>query len=398
MRKSLRALGAAVAFATMITLAGCGDGAAEPADAEQATDQAQTDAPSEAAADLSPEAQAAADIVAAASTPVDEFTAPGPAVDGSVLEGKTVYYIPATLQVPLLNIVGEAVTGALGEVGAKVQVCDAKANPADAASCITQAIDAKAAVVVSTGMPKEFAPAAFDALLASGIPWVQAFTSVEGDEDPAQVAYVTSDNVLLQSWAANWVIADSDAQAKVLVIKLTDTPATTAWADFGILATYENGCPECDVEVIEINSGQTDRLPSLVSSALVANPDIAYVQSQFDQFLPSVTQAIQSAGRDDVKVVSVDGLLSTLQDLESGRNVAASVGFNQNAFAWYIADAAVRLADGEGAVVKLDFPFRRIFTEQNVGDLTLTPEAQATGEWFGKADYQAGFLKLWGIS
>jgi ribose transport system substrate-binding protein len=393
MRKSLRALGAAVAVATMITLAGCGGGA----DPEQTADAGQTAGPSETAADLSPEAQAAAEIVKAASTAVNEFTAPGPAVDGSVLEGKTVYYVPATLQVPLLNIVGEALTGALGEVGATVQICDAKANPADAASCLTQAVDAEAAVVVSTGLPKEFAPAAFDALLASGIPWVQAFTSTEGEEDPAQVAYVTSDNVLLQGWAANWVIADSDAKAKVLVIKLTDTPATTAWADFGILATYENGCPGCTVEVIEINSGQTDRLPSLVSSALVANPDITYVQSQFDQFQPSVTQAIQSAGRDDVKVVSVDGLLSTLQDLESGRHMAASVGFNQDAFAWYIADAAVRLAAGEGAVVKLDFPFRRIFTEQNVGELTLTPEAQASGEWFGEADYKAGFLELWGV-
>ena len=123
---------------------------------------------------------------------------------------------------------------------------------------------------------------------------VEGLTAPAGDGDPAQVAYVTENQVLLQQWSTNWVIADSNAKANVLVIKLVDTPATTLWADAGILATYDDGCADCVVEVIEINSGQLDRLQSLISSTLVANPDITYIQSQFDQFLPAVTQGIQS--------------------------------------------------------------------------------------------------------
>ncbi|WP_166879724.1 substrate-binding domain-containing protein [Salinibacterium sp. ZJ450] len=387
MTKSLRALGVALAAASMLILAGCaGDGGDNTA------------APAEPAAELSSEAQAALEIVEAASVSVDEFEAPGDAIDGSAIAGKTVYYIPATLQVPVLKVIGENLTDALDNLDATVQVCDGKANPADIASCVAQAIAADAGAVVTAGITPEFAPAAFADLTAAGIPWVQGLTAPAGAADPTQVAYVTENQVLLQSWSTNWVIADSDAKANVLVIKLTDTPATTMWADAGILATYEKGCADCVVEVIEINSGQLDRLQSLISSTLVAKPDITYIQAQFDQFLPAVAQGIQSAARDDITVASVDGFLSTLQDMEAGGNIKSAVAYNKSALGWYLADAAARLAAGQPAVQNLDFPFRRAFNETNLGDLTLTPEAEASGEWFGDADYQAGFLELWGTN
>ncbi len=385
MTKPLRALGVAVAAASMIVLAGCAG--ADPSTAEEAA----------APAELSAEAQAARDIVDAASVSVDEFTAPGPEFDGSAIAGKTVYFIPATLQVPVLNVIGEHLTDALGKLDATVQICDGKANPADISSCVAQAIGANAGAVVSAGITPEFAPAAFTDLQAAGIPWVQGLTAPAGDGDPAQVAYVTENQVLLQQWSTNWVIADSNAKANVLVIKLVDTPATTLWADAGILATYEDGCADCVVEVIEINSGQLDRLQSLISSTLVANPDITYIQSQFDQFLPAVTQGIQSAARDDITIASVDGFLATLQDMEAGGNIASAVAYNKAALGWYLADAAARMTAGQPAVQNLEFPYRRAFNESNVGDLTLTPEAEASGEWFGDADYQAGFLELWGV-
>ncbi|WP_411722570.1 sugar ABC transporter substrate-binding protein [Mycetocola sp.] len=386
MTKSLRALGVAVAAASIIILAGCSGG-----------DAGTPGAAGEPAAELSAEAQTARDMVDAASVSIDEFEAPGPAFDASAIAGKTVYYIPATLQVPVLKVIGEHLTDALSNVDATIQVCDGKANPADISSCVAQAIGADAGAVVTAGITPEFAPTAFADLAAAGIPWVQGLTAPAGDADPSQVAYVTENQVLLQSWSTNWVIADSDAKANVLVIKLTDTPATTMWADMGILATYEKGCADCVVEVIEINSGQLDRLQSLISSTLVANPDITYIQAQFDQFLPAVTQGIQSSARDDVTVASVDGFLSTLQDMEAGGNIASAVAYNKAALGWYLADAAARLAAGQPAVQNLDFPFRRAFNESNLGNLTLTPEAEASGEWFGDADYQAGFLELWGI-
>lgn len=384
---SLRTLGVAVAAASMLILAGCSGG--------DSGSTAETTAP---AADLSAEAQAAQGLVDATSVAIDEFEAPGPAFDGSAIAGKTVYFIPATLQVPVLNIIGEHLTDALSNLDATVQVCDGKANPADIASCVSQAIQADAGAVITAGIPPEFSPASFADLAAAGIPWVQGLTAPAGEGDPTQVAYVTENQVLIQKVSTSWVIADSDAKANVLVIKLTDTPATTMWADMGILATYDEGCPECVVEVVEVNSGQLERLPSLISSSLVSNPDITYIQAQFDQFMPSVTQAIQSAARDDIKVASVDGLLASMQDMAAGGVVKSEIAYNKAALGWYLADAAARMSAGQPAVQNLDFPFRRAFNESNIGDLTLTPEAEASGEWFGDADYQAGFLELWGVN
>lgn len=388
MTKSLRALGVAVAAASMIILAGCAGGG----------DGGATTEPTEPAQELSAEAQAAQDLVDGMSVAIDEFEAPGPAFDGSALAGQTVYFIPATLQVPVLNIIGEHLEDALSNLDATMQICDGKANPADIASCVAQAIQADAGAVITAGIPPEFSPASFADLAAAGIPWVQGLTAPAGEGDPTQVAYVTENQVLLQKASTSWVIADSDAQANVLVIKLTDTPATTAWADAGILATYDEGCADCVVEVIEVNSGQLERLPSLISSSLVANPDITYIQAQFDQFMPAVTQAIQSAARDDVKVASVDGLLSTMQDMAAGGVVKSAVAYNKAALGWYLADAAARMAAGEPSVQNLDFPFRRAFNASNIDTLTLTPEAESSGEWFGAADYQAGFLELWGVN
>jgi ribose transport system substrate-binding protein len=386
MTYSLRALGATVAAASMLILAGCaGGGAADGV-------------PSKPVAQLSPEAQAASDLVAAASVPIDGFEAPGVPVDAGALAGKTVYFIPASSQVPVLNVVGEHLTDALAHLNATVQVCDGKLNPVDIASCVAQAIDADAAAVVSAGVTADFAPTAFVDLAAAGIPWVQGMTSPSGEGNPSQVAYVSDNPIVLQKLSTSWVIADSDAKAHVLVIKLTDNPATALWADVGILGTYEEKCTDCVVKVIEINSGQMERLQSLISSMLVANPDITYVQAQFDQFVPAVTQAIQSAARDDIKIASADAYLSTLQDMASGKNVRSVVAYDRRALAWYLADAAVRLTAGEQAVQNLDFPTRRAFNESNIDQLVLTPEAETSGEWFGDVDFQAGFLELWGAN
>lgn len=384
MRPSLRAVGALAAAAAVIALAGCAD-----ADAAGSTD----DTPAES---LSAQAQAAQGVVDQFLEPVDTFDAPGDPVDASSLAGSTVYFVPMTLQVPVLNTIAESVQAALAEVDVTVQICDAKLNPADLASCVGQAVSGDAAAVVTAGIPQEFAPAAFQSLADAGIPWVNGITTPAGEGDPTQVGYVTADNVVLQSIATNWVIADSNAAANVLVLKLTDSEATTLWADYGILGVYEQGCADCTVEVVETNSGQLDKLPSLVSSALVANPDITHIQAQFDQLLPAVTQGLQAAARVDVRVASVDGLLSSLQDISAGGPLKADAGYDLDALGWYIADAVVRLGTGNAAVQNLEFPFRRLFTADNVGELTLSADAEASGEWFGAADYRAGFLELWG--
>jgi ribose transport system substrate-binding protein len=39
----------------------------------------------------------------------------------------------------------------------------------------------------------------------------------------------------------------------------------------------------------------------------------------------------------------------------------------------------------------------RLFDSSNVGSLSLTPAAQASGEWYGGQGYIAMFEHLWGV-
>ena len=360
--------------------------------AEQATEKTDASAP------VSAEAASALDLVEQASQSVDTFDAPGDALDGvGDLAGETVYFIPATYQVPVFQAVAGSLQGALGAAGIDVEVCDGKSNPANMASCFQQAIDSQAGAIISGSIPAELASVAFESAARAGIPVVNTMTAPAGPGDPTDVAYLTPDYIGLQSLSASSVIADSDAKANVLYVQITDTPATTIWAEQGALATYEQECPDCTVTVVKANTGQFDKLPSLITSELTKNPDIDYVQTEVDFAVQPVVEGLQAANATSVKIASMDGVLPTLQMLAGGQFVHSEVGFNADALAWYAADQALRMMTGRPSVADIAFPYQRMFTADNVDDLALTPDAQQTGEWYGSTDYQAGFLALWGL-
>ncbi len=371
-----------------LTLTGC----------SSVEDQSKADAPTEAASPSAPEAATAQEKVDQASQPVDTFDAPGDPVPGvDKLKGETVYFVPATYQVPVFQAVAASLGSALGAAGIDLEICDGKSNPANMASCIQQGIDAKAGAIVTGSIPQDLASVAFESAQRAGIPIVNTMTAPAGPGDPTRVAYLTPDYIGLQSLSANWVIADSGAAAKVLYVQITDTPATTIWAEQGALATYQDNCPDCEVTVVKANTGQFDKLPSLVTSELTKNPDIDYVQTEVDFAVQPVVEGLQAANATSVKIASMDGVLATLQMLAGGQLVNSEVGFNADALAWYAADQALRMMAGQPSNANVAFPYQRIFTAGNIGDLDLSPEAEKTGAWYGSTDYQDGFKQLWGL-
>jgi len=393
MKKSVKVMWGGAVAASALLLAACGGAAPAP----EAT--ADAGGAGGGAAGAEPAVAAAQEMVDRFSAPVEEFRPPGPALgDLSALEGKTVYYVPANYKIPLFHLIGDGMARALATAGVNVQVCDGEASPASMASCLAQAVDAKADAVVSGSIPDELASVAFQSVRDAGIPLLYMLVAPEGPGEPDKVGYLTPDNVQLQALSANWIIADSGGKADVLVVKVTDTPATTLWTEQGALATYEEACPDCTVTVVETNTGQLQKLPSLISSALVRNPDITHVQVPFDVIVQPTVQGLQSAGKvNEVTVSSSDGTLAVMQMLGEGRSVGSEIGTNLDALGWYGADQVLRMMSGQESVT-LEFPYRRIFTADNVGELDLTPEGEASGSWFGGTDYQDGFKELWGVN
>jgi ribose transport system substrate-binding protein len=385
MRKSLRTIDVAVAVAAAMTVTACSAGTPST-----------TATPTGAA--LSPQAQKAASIVAAATGTHDTFAAPGPAITGvKQLSGKVVYYVAASIEVPLFKQISGSLATALKPAGVQLRVCDAQGNPQGAANCLGQAVNAHAAAVVAGGFPDVFAPVAFKAVRDAGIPLLYTMTSPVKSDDPKHVSYISPDYFKLQSQNANWVIADSDAKAQVLVVEATDNPDLVAWVQQGAIATYKTDCSNCKVKVVTTTAAQLDKLPSLVTSALVANPSINYVQVSNDDREQATVQGIQATGRTGIKVISGDGTLGVMQSLASGNIVAAETGFDSQAFSWYIADRVLRMMAGQAAP-NYSFPVTRLFTHATAAKLTLTPAAAMSGEWYGGSNYRSGLEKLWGLN
>jgi ribose transport system substrate-binding protein len=383
MRTSLRTIAVCVAAAAAMTLTAC-SGATS-------SSQATSTGP------LSAQAQKAADVVAAASGARNDFESPGPAITGTkALSGKVVYYVAASIEVPLFKQISDFLSVALKTVGVQVRVCDAQGNPQNAASCLGQAVDAHAAAVIAGGFPDQFAPVAFKAVRDAGIPLLYTMVTPATTDNPTRVSYISPDYFGLESLNADWVIADSDAKAHVLVVEATDNANLIAWVEQGALATYKADCSGCTVKVVDTNAAQLDKLPSLVTSALVADPAIDYVQVAFDDRVQATLQGIQASGRTNIKVISEDGTLSVMQSLARANMLAAETGFDAQAFSWYAADRVLRMMAGQAAP---DYTFRRtrIFTRATAAKLTLTPPAQASGAWYGNSDYRSALEQLWGV-
>jgi ribose transport system substrate-binding protein len=335
--------------------------------------------------------------VAALDQPLASYPVPKDAInDVPSLKGTTLYYIPITLQSPQFGATQKAVAAAAEAAGLKVQVCDGKGTPTDINACVAQATSAKAGAIITDAIPYGLAAGSFEAAQKAGIP-VILNSQIEDDEHPASatLAYIgTNAGTDQQIALAQWVIGDSGANADVLINQTTDGPSPIAYVAAG-KKVYDSDCPDCTVTVNEVSSANFSLVPSSTSAALLKNPNVNYVESQFEQFLQPTQAGIQSTAKTGIKVITGSVGLSGLKAVEGGE-VAAASGQATTYQAWVDVDAALRMMLGSQAP-SYDIPVR-LFTHDSVADLELTDDAWVSGEWFGPTTFTGDFTKLWGVS
>jgi len=342
--------------------------------------------------------------VAELSKPTTAFPPPGPAIKNlKSLSGKTVWYIPITEKVEFFQAVTGGLKTALAKAGVKLRSCSGEANPSATAACVNQAVDARAGAIIVDAIPIAVAAQAFEAAKASNIPVLVT------DQDPpppgvpgavkgigdSKLAYTLS-ALDLQKGVADWIIADSNGKANVLVSELTDSPSTQAWIEKGALGEFKTYCPGCKTTLSKINIASLQLVPSKTSSDLLRNQSTNYVLAEFDATLQPIQAGVQQAGfANKVKAVSSSGLLGPLQQIKSGRFLHADMGIDYAYQGWAIADEVFRMMLGQPPVEE-KVP-NRLFTRENVVSLKLTPAAEASGEWYGSTDFKSMFTKLWGL-
>jgi ribose transport system substrate-binding protein len=341
-----------------------------------------------------PLAEVVADVEAA-SQAQDSFEVPSEPVDVSGWEGETVYYIPITAQISVFQVYAEKIGEALETVGADLQICDGGSNPSQVSGCIDQAVGASAAAIITDNVPYGMAANSLDGARAAGIPVLIA-NQIPDPSHPADesLAYVQGPATEMITSVADWIIADSDGAATVVLQKVTDNPSTIAWAE-AAAERIDERCPDCTVVVNEVSASNFPLIPSSTSAAILANPETRYVLAEFEHFVqPTIGGVQQTPNAAQIKIVSSAATLSGLQMLADGGQLHADAGQNFAFQGWATADALFRLVAGQ-EIPEYDFSFR-LFTQDNVGDLDLTDQGQSSGSWYGPTDYADDFAALWG--
>jgi ribose transport system substrate-binding protein len=315
----------------------------------------------------------------------------------SAVKGKTVYYIPLTQQAPQFAVTQAALKQAFGKVGVSLQVCNGNATPTAIAACLSQATKAKAGAIITDAIPNLLAANAFAAAEKAGIPVLNT-DGIPDSANPAakKLGYIYAPASKQQVAVADWVIDDSKGNANVVINESTDGPAPVAYVKAG-QAEYTKECPKCTVTINHVSSANFGLIAPSTSSALLKTPNVGYVVSEFDQYLQPTLGGVQQSGKAaSIKGVSGAAQLSGLQMLAHHNFLYADVGQASAYQGWADADAVLRMMTGtSGASLPTYTIPIRLFTRDNIGDITLTAAAQASGEWFGPTNYTQSFLKLW---
>lgn len=330
----LRALALAGTAAAALVLAGCSSGGDAPGDETDAGD-----------AGGSPEASALETKVAGFLQPLDAYEMPSEAIaDGAALEGKTIHYIPITIQAPQFALTAKVLEEATASVGAKLQVCNGDGTPSTISQCIDGAVnDANVGTIILDGFFIGMAANSVMAAQAAGIDVISSNQNVMPDFPASDtLGYVVSPGTDMFVEVASWISLDSGGAGNQLVLVSQDGPIQQAFVEAG-MAEVEADCPDCTISMLEVSSANFGQVSSDLGAKLLQDPNIEYVHAQFAQYLPVVIPAVASTGQ---KIGTGAATLGALQAVAGGQ-VAAASGQSATFGSWALIDTALRMANDQ---------------------------------------------------
>ena len=132
--------------------------------------------------------------------------------------------------------------------------------------------------------------------------------------------------------------------------------------------------------VVTITSGFPGTVETVyagVESALQAYPDVKAIFPSFGQETEGALQACKALGRTDILMVSIDGEVNVLKELQSGNQVLADVVADHATAAEQSILVAEKLAAGESVTLYNEIPFI-VVTKDNVDEILAEIEAEPT--------------------
>lgn len=402
-RPRLAVRAAAIAACAGVTLLGAACSSSSPTAASSAVSSSSAPTAPASARPSAAAAQSSGGVSSATQALVTQrlavpapFTDSAPPItDVAKVKGDKVLYIPISLQIGVFQSTLVSMQQAAGHAGITVSGCDGKFGPARAAACVNQALAEHVNAVVLDNIPVALIGQGLHQLEAAHIAVLEDQANSTAGND--QLAYLDVGGASLIVSMADWIASDSGGKANVLIIEQDDTPEQVAYISDDLLPEFRKTCPACKTKVIAMSTDQLQNLPTQAETALVADPSIDYVASEFDANVSYVVEGLKNSpigGK--VKIAGALGDISSLERVKSGQqayDALASEGFG----GWAYTDDVLRMLTGMPPVQGDNAPWRA-FDAGNIGSVTVTSANVADDGIFGGDTYSKVFLKLWGAS
>lgn len=321
------------------------------------------------------------------------FTAPGPAFDAKKAKGKTVFFISNSSAVAFNVSAADATKSALAAVGVKTTIYPTTGEVSQYQTGIETAITEKASEIILLSIDPSLLGPQINAAKAAGVPTIVVHTGSANYKPPSDVAAaVPAPYTLAGQLEAAYAIANSSTPDILIVGETADIAGRSVTA--GITSYMAKYCPSCKTTTLNVPvpSWATEIQPE-VASALVKDPKINYILSDFDFEVQYIEPALTAAGNHSVKIATYNGTPFVLQNIEQKKGVTMDVGESAGWLGWAFADEALRVLTGSPLVKNENTPVR-LWDAANVS-LTGTPPIINKGY---SSAYIAGYKKLWGLS
>jgi ribose transport system substrate-binding protein len=335
-------------------------------------------------------------LVAAAEQPLKNWQPPGGPFDASKARGKSIWYVSLNLAIPFEQYMLQGIKEGAAVVGAKGVGFDGKSQVSEFTRGIEEAVQAKAAVIMIGGIQPKLVGPAMAAAKQAGIPLIVANTQDPGPPLPEYasqvVASATHSFSVPGKVEADFIVADSQANASVIFITSSDIPVICGLEQDAFTREMARLCPKCHAIVVDVPTSQWNNLAPKTASLIRANPAVTYLVPVFDGMVIYMVPGVTSAdAQSRVKIVSFNATPSVMQDLKRHYVVVAETGGPNLLQGWAFADEALRVLSGVRPLNDLGIP-NRLFTAQNIDSIDLTkPE----WTWYGPLDFQAKYRSLW---
>lgn len=278
----------------------------------------------------------------------------------------------------------QGVAAAGKAVGWNVQIVDGKGDPSVWNASVVQAVTDKADGIVLAAINPALVQDGLARARAAHIPVIVEF--LPRSVAPGADGYVTTDHAAGGKTLADWIIADSDGKAKVLMLDEPEFPELVARGD-AIRDELKTACPGCSiVDSAKFSIGtMAEQLPGLVTTALQSHSDISYVLAPFDSSGTFAAQGIRDAQRTGIALVSGEGDPDGLNRVRTGVQ-AADLATVPAWAGWAAVDQLARLFQHK-PVQDYSLP-QRLFTKSDA--------PPGSSGWPGDLDYAAKFRSIWG--